>query len=191
MLHQISWFTFGASIISVILIYYVYVGIAFYQAELKSAFYRLTGKQPACKTNAAGDLQLPDYAIMGKAQTNDVAYISQEELSFGPVDFPDSAMEEDQQLDPLEKDSKLTRDFSDMVSELKTLIRVVDESGESKENFEMLLTLIIQKYPALAGTGYSDKIKKFLLEAGVPHFSFPLSASDLDNYWLNENKSTQ
>jgi hypothetical protein len=43
-------------------------------------------------------------------------------------------------------DTRLIGEFSEMVSEVKTLIRVINESSESKENFEMLFRLIIQKY---------------------------------------------
>ena len=186
MLHQISWFTYAVSILSLVIIYYAYVGLTFYRAEIQAIFYRLTGRQPALETSGKGDLQIPDYDIMGKAQPDDVRA---DELSFGPADIPDE-QESDQTtkaIIPAGTDSRLIGDFSEMVSEAKTLIRVINESSESKENFEMLFRLIIQKYPALAGTAYQQQINDFLLSEVAPQFPFSLTANDLKNYWTNEN----
>jgi hypothetical protein len=189
MLHQISWFTYAVSILSLVTIYYLYVGLTFYRIELQSVIYKLMGKQPAVKASGQGDLQLPDYAIMGKAQPEDVEFLNQEELFFGPADNPDEvSVQEPAKSQALAgADSRLTGDFSEMVSEVKTLVRVINESGERKENFEMLFRLIVQKYPSLAGTAYETQINDFLIAEGGTQFPFPLTAEDLKNYWLNEN----
>jgi hypothetical protein len=189
MLHQISWFTYAVSILSLVIIYYGYVGLTFYRAELKTAFYKLTGRQPALETFGKGDLQIPDYDIMGKAQPGDVEFVRADELSFGPADLTDEQESEQstKAIIPAGSDSRLIGDFSEMVSEAKTLIRVINESSESKENFEMLFRLIIQKYPALTGTAYQQQINNFLLSEGVPQFPFSLTLTDLENYWTKEN----
>ncbi|MGF7078836.1 hypothetical protein [Mucilaginibacter sp. UYCu711] len=189
MLHQISWFTYTVSILSLVIIYYAYVGLTFYRVEILATFYRLTGRQPAFEASSKGDLQIPDYDIMGKAQPDDVDFVNAEELSFGPADVQDE-LQSDQAtkvIIPAGSDSRLIGDFSEMVSEAKTLIRVINESSESKENFEMLFRLIIQKYPALTGTAYQQQINNFLLSEGVPQFPFSLTLTDLENYWTNEN----
>jgi hypothetical protein len=186
MLHQISWFTYAVSILSLITLYYLYIGLTFYRVELQSLIYKLMGKQPQAKTSGHGDLQLPDYTIMGEAQPDDVEFVTQDELSFGPSDIPDEPHAE--QVTPFEgTDSRLIGDFSEMVSEVKTLIRVINESNESKENFEMLCRLIVQKYPALAGTVYQQQINDFLIAEGASQFPFPLTIADLENYWTSEN----
>lgn len=189
MLHQISWFTYAVSILSLVIIYYAYVGLTFYRAEIQATFYRLTGRQPALETSGKGDLQIPDYDIMGKAQPEDVDFVNAEELSFGPADIPDdqSPDQTTKVIIPAGTDSRLIGDFSEMVSEAKTLIRVINESSESKENFEMLFRLIIEKYPALAGTAHQHQINDFLLLEGAPQFPFSLTAADLENYWTNDN----
>lgn len=74
-----------------------------------------------------------------------------------------------------------------MVSEAKTLIRVINESSESKENFEMLFRLIVQKYAVLRGTPFQQQINDFLMAEGAPKFPFSLSEADLDSYWTDEN----
>jgi len=189
MLHQISWFTYAVSILSLVILYYMYVGLTFYRIELQSVIYKLMGKQPEVKVFGHGDLQLPDYAIMGKAQPEDVEFLNQEELSFGPTDNPDDLINQQPAKSEAlaSTNSRLIGDFSEMVSEVKTLIRVINESGESKENFEMLFRLIVQKYHSLTGTVYEQQVNDFLVAEGAPQFPFSLTAADLKNYWLNEN----
>jgi hypothetical protein len=188
MLHQISWFTYAVSIISLVFCYYGYVALTFYRDEIKAVFYKLTGKQPALHTSGRGDLQIPDYEIMGKAQPDAVEFISPEKLFFGPADISDEQTDQsDKPSAPSGTDSQLIVDFSEMVSEVKTLIRVINESSESKENFKMLFRLVIQKYPALTGTSYYREINRFLLHEGAPQFPFPLTMLDLENYWTKEN----
>jgi hypothetical protein len=148
--------------------------------------YRITGKQPAFKVAGKGDLQIPDYDIMGKAEPDDVAFVSPEELHFGPVEEPDEPATEIANS-PVETNSRLIGNFSEMVSEVKTLIRVINESSESKENFGMLFRLIVQKYPAVKGTAYQQQVNEFLLAEGAPEFPFSLSETDLSNYWSDEN----
>ena len=185
MLQQISWSAYAVSLLSLIIIYYLYVGLTFYRTEIRSAIYKLTGRPPALKVSGTSDLQIPDYAIMGKARPDDVEFVAQEELSFGPADIPDDV----QAAQPASSgtDSRLTGDFSEMISEVKTLIRVINESGESKENFEMVFRLIVQKYPSLAGTSYRQQVNDFLIAEGVPQFPFSLNQADLENYWINKN----
>ena len=186
MLHQISWFTYVVSIFSLVILYYGFVGATFYRVEIQAIYYKLTGRQPELITSGKGDLQIPDYDIMGKAQPEDVAFVNAEELSFGPDESPDEP-QTDPVVKPIITDSRLIVEFSEMVSEVKTLIRVINESSESKENFEMLFRLITQKYTALAGTAYQQQINEFLLTEGAPQFPFPLTATDIENYWITEN----
>ncbi|WP_374950079.1 hypothetical protein [Mucilaginibacter sp.] len=187
MLHQISWITYSVSIMLLAVMYYLYVGVTFYRHEIRTVFQKFTGRQPALKTAITGDLQIPDYDIMGKAQAEDVDFVSQEELSFAPADYPDDAIPNE--TSPMENTGKLIGYFSEMISEVKTLIRVINESSESKENFEMLFQLIIQKYPELAGTPYQKQINDYLLSEGAPEFPFSLNETDLINYWLTEQQN--
>jgi len=187
MLHQISWFTYAVSILSLVALYYLYVGLTFYRIELRSVIYKLTGKQRVVRSAGNGDLQLPDYAIMGKAQPDDVEFVSQEELTFGPPDSPDEVFIQqpaEMQVTP-GIDSRLTGDFSEMVAEVKTLIRVINESGESKEDFEMLFRLIVQKYSALTGTDYEQRVNEFLINESEGLFPFGITYPELEAYWKN------
>jgi hypothetical protein len=189
MLQHISWYTYAVSILFAITIYYLYIGLTFYRVEIRGFIDKLLGRQPAFKSSGLGGLQFPDYAITGKAQADDIAFVDPEDLSFGPPDSPDERSNEEPSSTFIAsgKSSRLVGDFSEMVSEVKTLIRVINESGESKENFEMLFRLITQKYPSLSETDYQRQINDFLLDEAATHFPFPLSDTDLANYWINED----
>ena len=185
MLHQISWLTYAVSIITLVFLYYLYVGIAFYKIELRSLIYKFSGKQPALSAAGNSDLQIPDYEIMGKAEPEAVEFVTQEELHFGPSEESDEPVSE--KAIPAETNSRLISTFSEMVSEVRTLIRVINESSESKENFEMLFRLIVQKYLALRGTPYQQQVIDFMMAEGAPEFPFPLDENDLINYWTEAN----
>lgn len=177
MLHEISWSTYAVSVFLLAVCYYAFLGLHFYRTELKAAIYKLSGKAPALKAAGTGDLHIPDHSIMGLAQPEVVDFVGAEELDFGPPDINEAVSA---------TDSRLIGDFSEMVAEVKTLIRVINESSETKENFEMLFRLIIQKYDSLRASGYRQQLNDYLLTTGVPQFPFELTAAELDNYWIEE-----
>jgi hypothetical protein len=180
MLHQISWFIYGSVIIVVAIAYYSYVGLAFYRSELQAWIYRLTGKKPAVTQLSGGDVLIPAYEIAGAIQRDDIDFVTQQELSFGPPDeteAPPAANAQD--IESL--------DFSEMISEVKTLIRVINESGESKENFELLFRLIVQKYLSLKGTSYQTQVNDYVISEGSDLFPFSVTLTDLQDYWMNDN----
>jgi hypothetical protein len=187
MLRQISWLTYAVSILLFTSVYYLYIGLTFYRLEIRAFFYRLTGRQPVLKSTGQGDVEFTDYGIMGKAQPDDIAFVRQDELSFGPTEIPDETADQGAILPSAHAgtNSRLAGDFSEMATEVKTLVRVINESGESKENFEMLFRLIAQKFPALTGTPYQQQINGFLVDEGAPQFPFSLTHTDLENYWIN------
>ena len=133
--------------------------------------YKSTGRQPAVRPAGGGDLHVPDQDVMGAARPESVDFVKAEELSFGPPDSLDT-----EQADGEE---------SEMMSEVKVLVRVINESQESKDNFEMLFRLIIQKYQFLSGDGASQQINQYLLTEAAPQLPFTLTVEELHNYWTN------
>ncbi|WDF79001.1 hypothetical protein PQ469_03145 [Mucilaginibacter sp. KACC 22773] len=189
MLHSISWFNYGSAVIFIAIAYYGYVGLTFYRSELQAAIYRLTGKKPAVNQFAGGDFQLPDYSITGSIKPEGIDFVAQEELSFGPTDENESPVipHPSATISSNPTDTHLLGDFSEMISEVKTLIRVINESSESKENFEMLFRLIVQKYASLTGSMYENQINDYLINEGADEFPFPLALTELQSYWNNDN----
>ncbi|MCR8557282.1 hypothetical protein KXD93_06500 [Mucilaginibacter sp. BJC16-A38] len=189
MLHSISWFTYGSAVIFIAIAYYGYVGLTFYRSELQAAIYRLTGKKPAVRQFAGGDFQLTDYPVTGTIKPEGIDFVAQEELSFGPADENESSVipHPSATIGSISTDTHLLGDFSEMISEVKTLIRVINESSESKENFEMLFRLIVQKYTSLTGSVYENQINEYLINEGAAEFPFPLTLTELQSYWNNDN----
>lgn len=188
MLQHLTWTAYLTGIIIIAVIYYVLIGLTYYQHELGNAFYRLSGKQPRQLTPSGDDLILPLADIVGSTRTDGMDIVDQEELVFASSDEERPITGIVQSIRPTAADAYLLGDLSEMVSETKTLIRVINESNESKENFEMLFRLVVQKYPELAGTVYEDQINAYLLKEGADLFPFTLTNSELQTYWLNDEK---
>ncbi|QHS55209.1 hypothetical protein GWR56_06515 [Mucilaginibacter sp. 14171R-50] len=188
MLQHLTWSAYLTGIVVIAVLYYTFIVLTYYRHELQNTFYRLSGNQPRQRNTSRGDLILPAAAIVGGTRTEGMDIVDQEELVFASPDDdrPESGVV--QAMRPTAADAYLLGDLSEMVAETKTLIRVINESNESKENFEMLFRLVIQKYPDLAGTAYEDQINAYLLKEGADLFPFTLTNSELQTYWLNEEK---
>lgn len=185
MLNHISWQTYSVSIVTLLVLYYLYVGFTFYRAELRSFYYRHSGNLPA-QASEYSLIPVPAYEIMGAAKPDTDWNPSDEALEFGPAD-PDELMTDHTGSETTmpATDSRLIGQFSEMISEVRTLIRVINESAESRENFDMLFKLIIQKYTDLVGTPYQGQVTEYLAEEGASQFPFDISTEELDNYWKN------
>ncbi|MGN6396693.1 MAG: hypothetical protein ACTHMI_14075 [Mucilaginibacter sp.] len=188
MLQHLTWSAYLTAIVITAAIYYVLIGLTYYRHELGNAFNRFSGKQPRQLHPSGGDLILPSADVVGGTRTDGMDIVDQEELVFASPDEDRQVTDLIQLIRPTAADAHLLGDLSEMVAETKTLIRVIKESNESKENFEMLFRLVVQKYPDLAGTVYEDQINAYLLKAAADLFPFTLTNSELQTYWLNEEK---
>ncbi len=187
MLHQISWQTYALSVIVLLILYYLYIGILFYKTEICGFYYRISGRQPVRDINNNHFIPAPEYQIMGMAKPDDARSIPDEFIKFGPTDNPDelNADEQKEAIIPTATDSRQISQFSEMIAEVKMLIRVINESAETRENFEMLFKLIVQKYPDLVGTPFQHQIIEFLLEESEGQFPFDMTYAELEAYWHN------
>lgn len=188
MLQHLTWSAYLTAIVITAAIYYVLIGLTYYRHELRNAISRLSGKQPRQLNSSRGDLILPSGDIVGGIRTDGMDIVDQEELVFASPDDDQPVTALIQSIRLTAADAYLLSDLSEMVAETKTLIRVINESNESKENFEMLFRLVVQKYPDLAGTVYEDQINAYLLKEAADLFPFTLTNSELQTYWLNEEK---
>jgi hypothetical protein len=188
MLQHLTWSAYGAGVLVIAGIYYAVIGLTYYRFELGNLLRRISGKPAVALSSVQGDFIIPTADIVGGTQTDGMDIVDQEELVFASPDEERPVAALVQPIRPNLGEVHLLGEFSEMVSETKTLIRVINESNESKENFEMLFRLIVQKYSDLAGTGYVDQINAYLLAEGADLFPFTLTNSELQNYWLNETK---
>ncbi|WP_431199602.1 hypothetical protein ACQ86K_01025 [Mucilaginibacter sp. P19] len=189
MLQHLSWSTYAIGIAVLAALYYGFIGLAYYRHEIGGIIRRLTGKPAATQFSNTSDLLLPSPEIVGGTRTDGMDVVAQDELVFAAPDEPEdrpSGMV--QAIRPTLADSHLLGELAEMVSETKTLIRVINESSETKENFEMLFRLVVQKYPDLAGTPYEEQVNAYLMNESADLFPFPLTVTELKSYWLNEQK---
>lgn len=187
MLQHLSWSAYATGIAVLAALYYGFIGLAYYRYEISGLIRRLTGKPAAGQFNNTGDLLLPVSEIVGGTRTDGMDRVSQDELIFAAPDEPDERTNGVvQAIRPTLTDSQLLGELSEMVSETKTLIRVINESSETKENFEMLFRLVVQKYPGLVGTSYEEQVNAYLMNESADLFPFPLTLTELKSYWLNE-----
>jgi cytoskeletal protein RodZ len=180
MLESISWPTYLVSIFIITLIYYGWVFLIFYRTELAGIFKK-KHIQNAPGANPPTDQQ---FVVIGQTAHEDEAVAGDQELQFGPADADEPTIT----TLTVPSAPQQVGEFSEMVGEVKTLIRVVAESSESRENFEMLFGLIIQKYPGLSATPYRNKIIGFLLAESQDNFPFALSEEALNQLW-NEHSN--
>lgn len=182
MLSEVSWTTYGTLILIAATGYYLVVGIMYYRTDAIGLLSRLTGRKFPGKSSSANDFPVPDYEIMGPVSAEPVGLVEPEAVTF-------AATKEDEltgypaDVQPVDI-AAMVSDFSEMIAEAKTLVRVIKECDEPKENFEMLYRLVIRKYPVLKGTAYQQKVDDFLL-AESSSFPFALTAAELTTYWDN------
>jgi len=188
MLQHLTWPAYFTGILIIAVIYYATVGLIYYRHELGNVLRGLSGKPATQISTSRGDLILPTADVVGGIRTEGVDLIDQEQLIFTSPEEGEPETGIVQSIRPNGADPHLLGDLSEMVSETKTLIRVINESNESKENFEMLFRLVVQKYPDLAGTIYEDQINAYLLKEVADLFPFTLTNSELQTYWLNDKK---
>lgn len=187
MLQHLSWSAYATAIAVLATLYYGFIGLAYYRHEISGVIRRVTGKPAQFHHNS--DLWLPAPEIVGGTRTDGMDVVAQDELVFAAPDEPEERTTGVvQAISPTPTDFHLLGELSEMVSETKTLIRVINESSETKENFEMLFRLVVQKYPDLAGTPYEEQVNAYLMNESADLFPFPLTISELKSYWLNEQK---
>lgn len=179
MLQQFTWQNYFTLIGTLLIFYYGYVCLKWYRKEIRAA---IKGDKSQNSLLPVAFTLPPDNEVIGTAKPVHGAAISGEELRFGPPDEPEHYQENNLIL---KEDSELVGAFSDMIAEIKTLVRVIADSNDSRENFEMLFHLEVQKFEILAGTPYQEKINQFLIKESSGQFPFKLQPDELDTYWQN------
>ncbi|WP_147322084.1 hypothetical protein [Mucilaginibacter conchicola] len=177
MLQQFTWQNYITLIALLLIVYYGYILLRWYRTEIRATIKSNKSQSPLFPSSFNSPEQ-PD--VIGIAKPVQGAAIHGEELLFAPSE---EAENYGANPIPVKEDNELVSAFSDMVAEIKTLIRVIADSNDSRENFEMLFQLEVQKFGLLAGTPYQEKVNHFLIKESAGKFPFGLHISELDNYW--------
>jgi hypothetical protein len=140
--------------------YYAWVGYRYYRPEIIALFQgRPAVQQP-------GFEEPPAFVGTVAAEEGSVL-IDAEDLDFA---------------EPVKE--QLLGSIADFMQELKVLLRVTYEAGDTKENFLMLLQVLAGKYPDAAAIRYAEPIALYILEegAGLP---FQLTKDELEENLCN------
>ncbi len=182
MLEQFTWQQYTLSITGTALIYYAIIGLLYYRDGLSRLLpgrissgkqQSLASYQPEPGTNPGQD---DEETLLGKPATEEGTSISgMEDLMF--------AQDKERPLSPEEEPYLLLGSIPDLLNEFKTLISIVAETGESKEEFLSLFHFIISKYNPVSKSRYRQAINQYMLENSKDRFSFSLSEEELNVLW--------
>jgi len=182
MLQQFSWVAFLIASIVLNVVWYVFVGLVFYRAEVTAFLGRGLGVgvqtdnsgtelkvQPYGKTINSSDERIErevDAALMGTSKLPDgVEVKSSAQVSF-------AALEGDGTYDNVGL-------VADVVQELKVVFSELDKKAGDKRDFFRLLDRVKEDYRPLSGHPSVGALTAFIAERAPFH----LSADELENLW--------
>lgn len=168
MLLHFSWSQFFLFIGSALALYYLTVGLLCYRREIQRLLHRLLALSPLSRQPASPPL--PE--IMGA-----VAPAPAPVVLTDTEDLLVSAQAGDK-LAAFEPDT-----VADLLQELTSLLETGNTAMATKEDFLLLVQLVIAKYSAALPAQLQDHVNRFLLEQTRGRFPFELQAADLQALW--------
>ncbi|RYZ90716.1 MAG: hypothetical protein EOP04_03010 [Proteobacteria bacterium] len=184
MLQQFSWGHFLIAMVVLNLVWYVFVVLVFYRAEVMAFLGRGAGDgvrvgngggrdsqkvQPAGKATSGSDERIKrevDAALMGSSRLPEGVEVK----SSSQVRF--SASDADGKYDQVGL-------ISDVVQELKEIFLELEKGAGDKKDFFRLLGRLKEEYGPLGGHPSVSALTGFIVERA----SFHLTADEIDNLW--------
>ncbi|MCD9015223.1 hypothetical protein [Parachryseolinea silvisoli] len=194
MLNSITWQTFALILLALMAGYYLISVIVFYRGDLvalvKGRLSLPSGKSKLSQTNSLAVVSstpsLP--ALMGDIQIE----VAREEVPES-IDSEDLLFETDENELPetflplLQKaspsDNLLIGSVADLLQELKTLFKMLQEYNSSKEEGCSLVQSLLTKYPHLAESSFKDSITEYICDVSRKDLSFELQYQDVTALW--------
>lgn len=181
MLQQFSWGHFLIAMVVLNLVWYVFMGLVFYRAEVMAFLGRGAGGvlignsagslkvQPVGKATDSGDKRIErevDAALMGTSRLPDgVEVKSSAQVSF-------SASDGDGRYDQVGL-------VADVVQELKVVFAELEQKAGDKKDFFRHLALVKEDYGPLGGHPSVGALTAFIVERAPFH----LTADEVENLW--------
>jgi hypothetical protein len=176
MLHAITWKQFGIAVTSAGLLYYLIILFKYYRQEAIALF---SGRNNLPTMTAPGvDAQKAEHNIFGAATIDD------SEMNLVDADELNFAEPEPDEIELPDTKSQLLGEVADFMQEIKVLLRITKEAGDTKENFLMLLRLLISKHPRVVSATYAAPIASGILEGGAD-LPFELAQAELEQEFIN------
>jgi len=180
MLQQFTWQQFLIAALILALIWYAAVLLLFYRKRLTNlASARRRNRKPVVQSSYDPRAERdPDYRddvpdLMGKPVLPDGVSEPGTDSFF----FADKGAEPSTDPHP-DLDHRLGL-VPDVVEELKTLFRIMETEGASKEDFISLFKLVSSKYPGIHGSAEQESLNAYIRQ----NLSFDISQKELDKLW--------
>lgn len=176
MLHAITWKQFGIAVGGAGLLYYLIILFKYYRQE---AIALLNGRNNLSTMTAPhGAAQKTDQGIFGAAHFDD------SEMNLVDADELNFAEPEPDEIELPDTKGQLLGEVADFMQELKVLMRITKEADDTKENFLMLLRLLINKHQLVATKRYTVPVILNILEQSLD-LPFELQKAELEQEFIN------
>lgn len=171
MLSSISWQQFLAVLSILTLAYYAYVGLRYYQREIRNFFVKRTATVPQSAASS------PPFQVMGTARPDHGVSISDsEELHFVVDDEPESEITETPR--PKTPDTPPSDPTDALVKDVSHLVNAFQEIDDKPE-FLSLLHIQIGTYQADAEEIDWPRVKKRVMQLTHEKLPFAIQETDL------------
>lgn len=180
MLQQFTWQQFLIAALILTLIWYAAVLLIFYKKRLTDLALRKRRNQkpvvqssynPREQTDADSSDDIPD--VMGKTSLPEGV----EEAETGMFSFAEQRAGSTRDPDS-DRDHRLGL-IPDVVEELKTLFRILENEGATKDDFVSLFKLISSKYPQISGSAEQPYLDAYIRQ----NLPFEITQAELDKLW--------
>lgn len=166
MVNNISWADYLVVVALFLSVYYLVTIVFFYSRDFRSLWSRIR------KNNTRDGPQ--EFAITPVPDAGPSEFFNMEARSYSPQD-PESQPS----VDPLQEVEQL-------IAHLKEAIGDVKARKYSKEEFVLLLQLVLKEYPAFRGSPFQSAIRDFIISECEKQDSISLTEADILDL-LNEN----
>lgn len=166
MVNNISWADYLVVVALFLSVYYLVTVVFFYSRDLRSLWSRI---RISNTRDGPQELATAPVSVSGASE-----FFNMEAKSFTPQDPVDQPS-----VDPLQEVEQL-------IAHLKEAIGDVKDRKYSKEEFVLLLQLVLKEYPAFRGSPFQSAIRDFIISECEKQDSISLTEADILEL-LNEN----
>lgn len=172
MLQAFTWQQFLVAALILTLVWYAGIFLLYYRRKAQELFSPKT-KQPE-KLKREWEEEFEDEPdedddLIGSVREPDgVSSVEIDTLRFAP-----KAEDPDEQ-----RDTQLGI-VPDVIEELKSIFRILENEGGTKEDFISLFALVSSKYPKIKGTANQQALNGYIRK----NVLFPISDEELDQLW--------
>lgn len=195
MLHTITWQTFVLILLAMLAVYYILsVAVFFRKDALAWIKSRSNGAAPSRTPTEVSDTNIVSEpattSMMGAIQElpmaeDEVEYetVAADEIEFiaDENEIPETFFPLIQKASPT--DNLLIGSVADLLQEIKTLFKMLQEYNSSREEGCNLLQSLLTKYPHLAESTFKDSITEYVCDLSRNGIPFELQYQEVNTLW--------